>query len=105
MGEPRFYHSARRGPVVDFTGVTTVLGADLVEFADTVKQRIQAGERLTVYCGDVSFIDSRAIGQIIGWRKRVGSEGSVELLGIHPRIAGLLETLRLSPYLILTPMA
>ena len=82
--------------IVDLSGRIT-LGEGSVVLRDTIRDVVAAGnKRILLNLGDVTYIDSSGIGELVsGFTTVANSGGTLKLLGLTKRVKDLLQITKL----------
>ena len=80
--------------VLDLAG--KLAGESALTLADTVQKLVDTGrQQMLLNLGEVSFVDSGALGTLLSLRSTVGPGGSLKLVNVTSRISDLLVTTKL----------
>ena len=82
--------------IVDFSGKIT-LGEGSATLRQTVRELVSAGQRkILLNLGDVDYIDSSGIGELVGAYTTVrGASGELKLMQLTKRVKDLIQITRL----------
>ncbi|MBA2320181.1 MAG: STAS domain-containing protein [Deltaproteobacteria bacterium] len=85
-----------RGAVVVIT--VTALRVDsavIAQFVQTAGTALDGARRAVLDLSGVPFLDSTALGALVGLRKRLGAEGGIAIAGAQPAVRNLFRLTRL----------